>query len=584
MGARIIAPMDPPQKAGDSSLYGFLRLLRRRWLVLATCVILAPAVALGLALSQEKQYSASASLFFRSLDLNLNANSPQDQALPPSPDPTREAETNLTLASLQTVAARTSAALHGRLTPEQVASKVEVQDVSKSDVAKVTATDHRPALAALLANTYAAQYIAFRRASDQSALAAPIAGLKNQIKRLSPAQRASASGQALLRRLEDLKAISNLQTGNAELVQRATVPTSPSAPHPIRDAIIGLVLGVLLGVGLVLIFDLLDQRLRDESDIETTFGLPVLGQIPESRALRTRWTRFARPDPLDVEAFRMVYANLRFFDVSTPLRSVVVSSAGPAEGKTTLAWHLSMAAASTGTRVLFVDADLRHPGERDVLAGRGEGLSRVLAGHTATDSVRPARKILRLADDRGVPAGLDVLTAGPQPPNPAALFASSRMHSLLESWERDYDLVVIDTPPIAVVSDAAPLVGRVDGVVLVAAVGGTRRNAARGLAKQLEKLDANMLGVVINRVSRPPSYDYARYYESDKVDWSIAEPVEEPPVGSPQEDLASSEEHLPGEPRQARGPVDSNGAPLVEPSPEGRSQRSRARRWLTSGP
>src|SRR4051794_31059327 len=250
-------------ESGRNSIMG---ILRRRWLVVAGCFIAVPAIALAIALGQQRQYTASASLLFRTLA--LNPGSGQSTPLPPSPDPAREANTNLTLAALRPVATRTAATVADGLTPDQVERKVRIESEGQSDVARVSATDPNASRAAKIANTYATQYIAFRRASDQATLRQPIHQLTARISRLSKAERGSALGQSLKQRLDYLRSLADVQTGNVERVQEASVPTSPSSPRPVRNAAIGAVLGLLLGVALACLLDLADRRLKDTSEIE----------------------------------------------------------------------------------------------------------------------------------------------------------------------------------------------------------------------------------------------------------------------------------------------------------------------------
>ncbi len=208
----------------------------------------------------------------------------------------------------------------------------------------------------------------------------------------------------------------------------------------------------------------------------------------------------------------MLRANLRYFDVKRELRSVVVTSATPGEGKSTVSWNLAAAAAETGSRVLLLESDLRHPiiAKRHGLSGV-RGLSTVLSSGDATTTEAVSTILLGREGPDGIERSFDVLVAGPLPPNPADLVESERMAELIVSAEREYDLVVIDTPPTTIVSDAIPLVKQVSGVIMVSRFNYTTRDAARHLQRQLEHLDAPMLGVVVNGV-RSEAGGYYGYY------------------------------------------------------------------------
>ncbi len=210
----------------------------------------------------------------------------------------------------------------------------------------------------------------------------------------------------------------------------------------------------------------------------------------------------------------MLRANLRYFNVDRAVKSVLVTSAAPGDGKTTVAWNLALAAAGGGAKVIVLEADLRHPRFAAATIGiyRGKGLSTVLAGDV---SLEDAVQHVPVPDDANgsSPRTMDVLFAGPLPPNPTDLLESERMQSLLEKVEGEYDLVIVDTPPTAVVPDAVPLVGRVGGVIVVGRIGKTNREALVSLRDQLQHLNAPTLGVVVNAIGRDAvGYGYGYGY------------------------------------------------------------------------
>lgn len=485
------------ESATDPARSGLLRALRRRRAVVLLVLAVVPLSALAVSLFQEKQYTASASLLFR--DPRLDAKLFESSILEPSTDPSREAQTNVRLVSLDAVADRTAARL-GHLSGDDVSEKVDVSPAGQSDVVAIKATDPKPGVAADLANTFAREYIAFRREADRSTIREALGLVERQLRALPASERTERDARSLKERARELQVLAALQTGNAELVQRAEKPTSASSPEPVRNTLVAGVLGLLLGVGLALILDRLDRRLKDPREVEEIFGRPILGMVPESRALSTAAEDSNRLPAAEAEAFRMLRANLRYFDVSREIRSVVVTSATPGEGKSTVAWNLAAAAAEAGARVLLVEADLRHPSlarRHDLPAERG--LTTVLS-ERATSAEAASRVTLQGQAANGAGPSFDALLAGPLPPNPTDLIESERMADLLASASKDYDLVVIDTPPTTVVSDAIPLVKQVSGVIVVSRFGQTTRDAAAHLHRQLEHLDAPTLGVVVNAV------------------------------------------------------------------------------------
>lgn len=227
-----------------------------------------------------------------------------------------------------------------------------------------------------------------------------------------------------------------------------------------------------------------------------------------------------RDDPKSpaAEAFRTLRTNLQFTGLDKPVHSVLITSAGPGEGKTTVAANLAVAVAQSGRRVIVMGADLRKPTIHSALdVSNRVGVTNVLTGH-----IRWQEAIQETDTD-----GLHVLAAGPVPPNPAELLASQRMSDLLSELKEAYDIVIIDAPPVIAVTDAGVLSRVVDGVLMVVSVGITPRDVARVAKEQLQQVGARILGVVVNRLSEEAGYYYYyyhRYYsavepEKKQVSW-----------------------------------------------------------------
>jgi capsular exopolysaccharide synthesis family protein len=471
------------------------------------CIVLVPALAVGLSLTQQKKYTASASLLFR--DPGFDQKVFGSTAFAPSSDPNREAATNVRLVSLDVVAARAAKTLGGAFTPREIRNEVKVGGDSQSDVVAISANDPNPRRAARIANAFGHAYVDFRRDADRSKVEQAAQLVRNQLNKLPPDQQSGAQGRSLLDRADQLDVLRSLQTGNAEVVQSAVPPTTPSSPKTIRNAAIGLLLGLLLSIGLAFLLERLDRRIKRPEDLEVLFSRPVLGAIPESRALQTPDLDIRGVPPQVAEAFRLLRANLRYFNIDRDIRSVLVTSAAPGDGKSTVAWYLACAAVTAGRSALMIEADLRHPsiGTRLGFAS-ATGLSQLLAGHTS--ELGDVISQVPVANQRdGSRRTLDVIFAGALPPNPTDLMESHRMKELLQEAERTYDLVVIDTPPTSVVPDAIPLVTEVSGVIVVGRMGKTTRDQAAHLRTQLANLDAPTLGVVVNSLdARREDYGY----------------------------------------------------------------------------
>lgn len=513
----------PPNQAERPELERVVATLRNRWALIVVCFAATTVAALGFSLTQAKEYSASASLLFR--DPGFAQALYGTAVLSTNPDPAREAATNLTLVSLGAVANRTAAALDRGLTGPEVKGKIAVSGEGESDVVSVTATDPRPRQAKLLANAFARQFIAFRTESDREKLRDAQRLAERQFDELSAAEQVGPRGEALSSAAERLGVLASLQTGNAELVEPAATPTSPSSPKTKRNTALGALIGLLLGIGLAFLLERLNRRLRNPEEAAAAYGLPVLGTIPLSKAIDDSDEDGALPFA-EEEAFRTLRAGLRYFNVDRDVRSVLVTSHAAEEGKSTVAWHLARIAAAT-SRTVLVEADLRNAGlARTRRLSHGPGLAELLTHQV--DVAEAVQEIDAQAGTGSASGTLSVIVAGAAPPNPAELLESKAMAQLLERLGAEYDFVVVDTPPTGVVSDAFPLLAGVAGVIVVSRLGVVSRDSASRLREQLRQLGAPLLGVVANglKLSGRGRYGYGGYARRQP------EPEARAPVGT----------------------------------------------------
>jgi receptor protein-tyrosine kinase len=525
----IAAPTTDPAATGGgrTGLRQALVILRRRWWILVAAVVAVVAVALAQSLTQQKQYTATAALLFQNTGLDQAFfGSP---ALTPSNDAQQEANTNTQLASLDAIGGIASPTLRKQgihIDAANVHNAVAVEQAGQSNVVNLVATMPTPNQAADVANAYANAYVAFRRQRDQAKVQQAIQLVQQQIAQLPANHPRVAQLTHDVSQLEVLKA---LQTGNAEVVQTATPPSGPSAPRIKRSAAIGALLGLLLA--LILIVERLDRRVRDVDELQDIFQKPVLAAIPADPQLAvSKMGKSTGTRASALEPFRILRANLAYFRVGRERRSLIVASGSPGEGKTTVAVNLAVAAALGGQRVILLEADLRRPSlmRHLGLAGARQGLAEVLSGQVRLKDVVVGVPLAELA---GGPeeAYLDVLLAGATPPNPAELVESDDMARLLEELEQRYDLVVIDTPPITVVSDALLLLNRGQGVVIVARLNQTTRDSAARLRDQLKTIGVAPLGIVANAISQRSAgyYYYAGYSYGSPNGGKIREPTQQ---------------------------------------------------------
>jgi polysaccharide biosynthesis transport protein len=561
-----VHPVSSEASKDSFNVAALVAVLRRRFILFIAIALVIPAAVVEWSLRQEKTYTAAASLLLRDPGLDQKV---FGASLESSRDPEREAATNIKLVSLDVVAERTSRRLDGRLNAGEIASKVEVEPEGQSDIVSVRASDSDPDFAAELANTVAAQYIRFRRRADRSKVRGAQEVVERKLAQVT-GHRRRAEVRALRQRADELAILASLQTGNAELVQPARVPGSPSSPRMTRNAVVGVVLGLLVALLAALVAERFDRRIRDPGQIEEIFGSPNLAGIPRSRALARGGPAHRRLPGREQEAFRTLRANLRYGNVDQAIRSILVTSAVPEEGKSTVAWNLARVAASAGDRVLVVEADLRRPrfAASAVELSPAPGLTTVLAGQTSLVEVVQMTGTAELRLPAGNHHGLDVVVAGLLPRNPGPLIDSKRMFETIRAAERAYDLVVIDTPPTSIVSDAIPLMHEVSGVLVVARLGKTPRDQLLRLRDQLANLHAPVLGVVVNSMSvAGRRFGYGHGYYRRSRDWQ--HPRRGRAFGHPFSGAAGEEEVIDRRDERPAGP-----SPTVTASARARDERS----------
>lgn len=473
-----------------------LRIVRRRAPIVLICILIAAGSAYGFAKNQQQKYTATASLLFGTNQVAAAATGllPVSQSMS-----TSQQDTNVQLVGLGDVAAKTAVALGPRWSPGEVHGAVSAAPNSDTSLVTVSATASTPRLAQKIANTYSNVFVSEQQAQALQQISAAQRLVTEQYNALSPAQRAGAQGLALADRAQALGVLGKLQNGNVSFANQAALPTSPSSPKIKRDIALGGLLGLLIGLALASLLERLDVRIRDPKELEAIYEVPVLTAVPERSDYEVltslRHASQSGVPSLHDEVFNLLRSYLRYFAVARELRTLLVISAGPREGKTTISYNLAKAAAVLGSRVLLIEGDLRR---RTVIAPLLDdaypALPDVLIGEAIVqEAVRPIQV--------GPKAVLDVLIAGSiPPPNASELIESPAMGSVLDAAISEFDLVVIDTPPLSLVADAIPLLTMVDGVIIVGRVGSSRRDAAEQLHKRLKSLGAPVLGIVANGV------------------------------------------------------------------------------------
>jgi capsular exopolysaccharide synthesis family protein len=267
-----------------------------------------------------------------------------------------------------------------------------------------------------------------------------------------------------------------------------TLNATPVTPRTKLNLIFGFGIGLAIGLGLALLRGLMDTTVRSAEALRAISSRPVLGSIPEESGARKRPVLLGdRGRSTRAESFRQLRTNLRFMDVANPVRVVTVTSAVAGEGRSTTAANLAVVSAEMGRRVVLVEADLRRPKLAQYLnLDRAVGLSNVLSGEVAlSDALQP------WGTD-----GLAVLPSGPLVANPSELLGSEHMNALLDELRGRFDLIIIDTPPVLPVTDAAITASKSDGVLLVVRYGKTNKTQVENAASTLKTVEARVLGTV----------------------------------------------------------------------------------------
>jgi capsular exopolysaccharide synthesis family protein len=327
--------------------------------------------------------------------------------------------------------------------------------------------------------------------------------------------------EGLLQKLKEAGVSAGLKANNFHIVDSARPPTAPIEPNIPRNLLFGTLLGLATGVGLAFLVEGLDNTIRTTEQAQAISGLSPLGMIPlgsktarngaSAKRLVIASSKEAvelvaqvRPQSQMAESYRALRTSLLLSHLGAPPKVIMVTSALPQEGKTTTSINCSVVLAQKGVRVLLVDADLRRPSIHKTLGmGPRSGLSNVLTGSTTLEQVIARPAIL---------PNLHVLPAGTPPPNPAELLASPNMRDVLAQLREQYDHIVLDTPPSLSVTDAVVLSQRADAVVLVIRSGQTTKQALRRSRDILARVNAKVVGVLLNAVDLS-SPDYYYYYE-----------------------------------------------------------------------
>ncbi len=513
-----------------------VKLVRRWWWILILCPLLAAGAVYGVSSTMTPIYRASLTLLIEPSQVPGTVSYNDILAAE------RRTDTYSRLVTTRSVLDETIQRLELSLTADQLKQKISALPIRDTQLVTVAVSHPSPEQAANIANTlgqvFIDQTIAKQRtvtSASRDELQRSLQDVKTRIDDLSARiddlesqpGAGSTTGQSGIDILRgQLTQEQTTYTGLLEAQQRmdlaesqagtqisvadkAVAPASPISPRIPLNSALGGVLGLMAAAGLVMLLSYLDDTVKIAEDVRRTTGGIALGSIPKLPAADNGLAPVLQPRSVAAEAYRGVRTNLQFATVDQTVRSILVTSTRSGDGKTITAANLAVTLAQGGQQVILVSTDLRKPQLHKRFAGLSNraGLTNLLLAD-ANAEIEP------LLQETGVP-GLRVLTTGPLPANPSDILNSKRMRELLDQLEERSDVVLLDSPPLAL-SDPLILAGIVDGVVLVTYSGRTRSQELIRAAGDLTRTGTPLLGVVINRANLKAegyySYQYDRGY------------------------------------------------------------------------
>lgn len=444
----------------------FVRVLRTRWIIIVAAVILALGGAVVATMRMTPQYEASTRLFVST------AATPDGvtEVYQGAQYSIQRVHSYTDLLVGETLAQRTVDRLDLDMSAKELAEHVTANSAPESVVIDVSVRDSSPTRARDIANALSDEFVTMARALETAKVGAE----------------------------PDARVV---------VEQRASLPTDPVSPKPALNLGAGLAVGLLLGFGLAFLRDRLDDTVKSREVLEEITGAGQIGNIPFSKDRRkVAAISFDSDRSRIAEAFRACRTNLQFLEVDSPPRVFVVGSARPAEGKTTTAINIALALAEAEHNVVVVDGDLRNPKLHGYFGLMGSvGLSTVLSGEAALDEALQTTRF----------PGLTGLTAGAVPPNPSELLGSMAAEKLMNELRTRFDYVVVDSPSLLDVTDAAILAAESDGVLVIARFGKTKEAELANAVASLKTVGARILGGVFTMT---PARGRASYSHSDYGD------------------------------------------------------------------
>ncbi|MEA2370673.1 MAG: tyrosine-protein kinase [Solirubrobacteraceae bacterium] len=508
----------------------YVRMLRASGVAVYAMTILCAAAAFGFSSAQKPIYLAAAQLSFQG---DSQSNAEAGVVAPETQTPAALAARGVTSVLSPTTLQRARAQLGATRSISDLQKLVSTQIDPSSNLVTVEIRSSDKQFAAALANALAQATVDLQTQSARAGFASAANRVQAELTRLRHTQQGNDQALALsfFARIASLRTLS-VNATPVSLVQPASVPGSPDSPRTSRNTLFGAIIGLLLGVIFAFVRSSVDRRLRFTEQIQEELDLAIVGSIREDALGQAAYIEnsLGSMSDQDLESFRILRTNLVFLDIERPLKSIVVTSPLPQEGKSTVAASLALALTAAGTSTLLVECDLRRP----CLAGRlsinaGPGLSDLLAGKatlaevvqlvelSAGDAAAANGDAKGAAAARRLAEKLAVVTAGSPSIRPAELLCSQPFRTFIDDAVRAYDVVIVDTPPLLSVADTLEIIPLVEGLLLCIRADQTTRDQARALSRALARLPERPTGVVVTgvKVGREADYGYYSYAEAD---------------------------------------------------------------------
>lgn len=506
--------MTEPSAPKYATLRDYLAVLRRHLVLIAATTLVFGAAAYMLSSSRDPTYVAESALSFREATENLNLT---DTPAAPTRAPEALAAQQAATVTSGPVVTKVRESLPFDTSDGALRGAVSTHTEQASSFVVVQVRWGSAKNAAEIANDFARQteiYVTKReRARLQKAADALRRRYRSEFSRNDPYGRAVF--QERISRLEALADLAN----PVDVTRVAGVPSQAESPRPVRDTLLGLLVGLTFGILAAFVRDALDRRLRGSQEIQAEMDMPLLGHISHDAlggAVSAELGGRHALSPLDLEAFRILRTNIEFLDVDKPPRVIAVTSALPEEGKSTVSSSLAAVYAAAGKDTLLVECDLRRPALADrVGVEQAPGLSDYLVGRATpkevlrevalSDSLVPAS-----ANGASASASLVCIMAGSRAPQPAELLGSERFRKFLNEVRDSYDVVVLDTSPMLSVVDTLEVIPEADAVIVCVRASQTTREQASAMKAALDHLPPRPTGLVVTGV-RPKDADFGYY-------------------------------------------------------------------------